>query len=522
MIVAIVALLHPFLYWGMYAGDAVIYLMYGENASQGNYFEFNVGEKSAGATSPGHMLVLSAIFSLFPDNVVPVIVKGLTIIFWYGLLVLLFMFTRSLFDDYRLACIATLILALLPGAVYNATIGMENGIFAFFIFLWMWLVFRWGWFSNRNMTIAREITLGLLLGAACWIRPEGFIVFVTAILYRLFLNRQPLNTLVAIGRRSLILTVPFLIVVAGLIYFHFSQTGRLVPSSAVARMIMSYQQSFRIGFIMFNPKFIVRLMCYFPLTLFWLIGAWAVCTKRSISRNQDIERFFSMLFMIVFIIYSTVLGSAHLARYTIFIMPAMVIGSMRGLSWVWENRGSMPLPKKAPSMRVIFLVLAGFLGVVFAIETRMRLDLGSPNGLAALMKVPGERRRLSDELYQRLGNPSSLPIAIACQEVQMRYWLDERFVIRSLDGRVDSVLLQHYRDGNVDHIGYIKERNIDFIVGTPNYNRDKAAWGLDRLHALDPSESTYHEGLIFRRLPVPGYLFRVEHHRRNWEPRKER
>jgi hypothetical protein len=45
---------------------------------------------------------------------------------------------------------------------------------------------------------------------------------------------------------------------------------------------------------------------------------------------------------------------------------------------------------------------------------------------------------------------------------------------------VDPVLLKYTHPDQVDHTGYLKERNVDFLLATPNYNRDKAFWSLQR------------------------------------------
>jgi hypothetical protein len=90
--------------------------------------------------------------------------------------------------------------------------------------------------------------------------------------------------------------------------------------------------------------------------------------------------------------------------------------------------------------------------------------------------------------------------------VQIRYWLGRRFIVRSLDGRVDPVLLKYARPGQVDHIGYLKERNVNFLLTTPNYNRDKA---LQRLDTLEPGHTVSYRDLTFTRLPSKGTVIRV-------------
>jgi hypothetical protein len=142
------------------------------------------------------------------------------------------------------------------------------------------------------------------------------------------------------------------------------------------------------------------------------------------------------------------------------------------------------------------------LGGVFLVETDLRLGLDSHASLWRSMKAPSERQAFSDALFNQLGQPQALPISIALQEVQVRYWLDDRFEVRSLDGRVDPVLLDHATRNKVDHIGYLKERRVQFLLDTPAYNRDPHLWSLRRLAELQPGEALDHEGLAFSRLPV--------------------
>jgi hypothetical protein len=118
------------------------------------------------------------------------------------------------------------------------------------------------------------------------------------------------------------------------------------------------------------------------------------------------------------------------------------------------------------------------------------------------MKAPKERESFSNALFDRVGQPENLPIAIALQEVQIRYWLDDRFVVNSLDGRTDPLLLDYASSNGIDHIGYLKARDIRFLLDTPRYNKDSQAWSLLDLNSLEANDTTDHAGLTFTRLPV--------------------
>jgi len=499
----LVLVLAPLIYIGNYAGDSQVHLTYGENAAHGNFFEFNPGEKSPGVTSPGYMLFIAAFFKLSPNIAVPAILKAANILFWYALLAVFFLVAKQLLRSSIWAWVATLAAGLLPGSVYNATIGMENGIFGFVVFLWVLVAVRSGWFDvspKRDKGIRSELVLGSLLGLGCWLRPEGFIVAGIALGYRTFGAVYSHQAVASTLSRSAVFLIPFLAITGGLVYFHFSQTGHLIPTSGVSRILSSNvaADTLQIGQFFVSPKFTIRLAQYFPLTILWLVGNWLLITGRGhLLGYRGPVGFLVLLFWAAFILYSTILGSTHLARYIIFIMPALVLVAIMGAKWLWDS-WSPPIRPTLLTARTA--VAAGFiiaLGVIFSLETNLRLGLDSQASLWKSMKAAEERKAFSDELFNRLGQPEDLPIIIGLQEVQARYWLDERYVVRSLDGRVDPVLLQHATRDGVDHAGYIKDRGIKFLLATPSYNRDPERWSLQQLNGLKPGQSLSHEGLIF-------------------------
>jgi hypothetical protein len=76
---------------------------------------------------------------------------------------------------------------------------------------------------------------------------------------------------------------------------------------------------------------------------------------------------------------------------------------------------------------------------------------------------PGAVARYSDRLCQ-IVQCEGAPVVIAAREVQLRLRLDQRFVVRSLDGIVDYRLASYIRNKHVDHLGYLSERKVDVVV----------------------------------------------------------
>ena len=184
----------------------------------------------------------------------------------------------------------------------------------------------------------------------------------------------------------------------------------------------------------------------------------------------------------------------------------MVLTAVIGAKWLWSLE--LPKSRSLPNyvIRGALVAFAIALGGVFLAETNLRMQLDSQASLWKSMKAPSQRESFSNQLFQLLGRPQELPISLAMQEVQVRYWLDDRFVVRSLDGRVDPALLKHVDGDRFDHVGYIRERKVRFLLETPNYNRDKDIWSLKRLNELRPGESLTHDGLTFSRLPTDALL----------------
>ena len=62
-------------------------------------------------------------------------------------------------------------------------------------------------------------------------------------------------------------------------------------------------------------------------------------------------------------------------------------------------------------------------------------------------------------------------IIVALQEVQARLRLDDRFIVRSLDGIVDNQLIKFIDSNNcIRHLDYLKYRQVDLIMAFPDYS----------------------------------------------------
>ena len=498
-------LAYPAAYLGMYAGDALIHLAYAENAAAGRLFEFNPGEKSSGVTSPGFMLLLAAFFKIASAYYVPALVKALNLLAWYALAFVVWLTARRVLGSDGWAFLAAVTAGLLPGSAYNATIGMESGLFALAVMLFLYLAARWKWlFGDRPREAWQGVAIGVTLGVAAWLRPEGFVVGAIALAYATAMLRRDGLGVARIAARLAASVAVFAAVAGSMLLFHVWMTGDLIMTSGASRVALSAARSIGLGPLPFTPDFSERLLQYAPLTGAALLGGVLLATGRVRPRTR-IEPLMVVLFCVFFAAYSTVLASDHLARYVIFLMPMLVITAAVGARWLWDTLSAAGSPRALRLRLGAFALGAAGLTAVFAVETHLRRGLGTHDALRAAMDAPGERTAYSDRMLAALGNPAQRPVSLAYEEVQVRYHFDDRFVIRSLDGRVDRKLLDYVEDGNYDHLGYVRARGVDFIMETVNNNRDPGVWSLAELARLEAGEELARDGVVLRRLPGAGY-----------------
>ena len=481
----LVVIAEPFVFARAFAGDAEVHLVFAESAARGRFFEFNPGERVSGETSPGYMMLGAALFRTMPAAWVPVALKIVDLAAWYALCWLVYAVATRLLDgggptsDRIWPAIAAVAAAAMPGSVYNANVGMENGLFAAMIWWWILLATRWRWFDTRGGSVPRELAGASILGIACWLRPEGAVVAALAHAFRLRRARPPLR----VWLPSLLVTGA---IGAGCLAFQYAFTGDLVATSMLSRRVLAMPRTFAVGSIAVDPTFAKRLLAYLPLTALFVVGL-----RSNRTPVTTVERFLRLMLGVFFVMYS-LSGSPQLARYLIFLMPILAIGAVRGARAAWRNGGGRA--------RIAVGIAAVGMLAIDAVEPYYRVRPYSRKAIFGAMDAPANRGRRTEALLRDLGDPVKRPVVVACESVQLRYEVDDRIVVRSLDGRADRALLGFVRDGVVDHIGYLRARKVDYVTDAPNYNRDGAAWPLAALKGLRPNEGVEREGVAFRRL----------------------
>ena len=492
----LIVLLYPLAYADVYAGDAAIHLIYAENAARGHFYEFNLGEVTAGVTSTGYMLLLAGLFRVLPAPLVPIAAKLLGSLAWFASLAFVYSAARRWLQDWRWAAAAALVCGLLPGSVHNANVGMETPFFLLWTTGWLALAARWGWFDGAPAPLRRDIGAGALLGLGFWLRPEAVLVSAAAFPVRalsVWRRRGPTAALGAVLPGA----AAALAVAAAVMLFHHHHSDLWLPTSGRSRMYLATLTSWRLGPLLFDPAFAQRLLVYAPLTGLFLVGSVQLLRQRS-----GWGRFAVVQFVLGFGLYSFVTGAHHLSRYTAFLLPGFVLVAGVGaqkLAAVFPGRRRLVLGSLAVAVAALFAVEGTIR--IFNLDPRGEDRLGRRGTFGELRHAPQQRQAHSEAWLERLGQPPERPVVLAMQEVDLRYYLDNRFVVRSLDGRVDPLLLDFAAPDYVDHIGYFRARGVHFLLDAPNYIREyEHRFSLAWLQSLAPGAHGSHEGMRFERL----------------------
>src|SRR4051812_43660549 len=146
LIVLAAAVLHPWMYFNIFSGDAEIHLVYARNFLDGYPLQFNPGQPSSGQTSMGFMfLVVVPAMKLFGPAGAPPVMKLVGLLSLYAIAYETWLLARRLDLSVPWALTAAAATLLMPGSVYNGMLGSENAFFGALALGWILLALRRGW-----------------------------------------------------------------------------------------------------------------------------------------------------------------------------------------------------------------------------------------------------------------------------------------------------------------------------------------------------------------------------------------
>lgn len=479
------------------AGDAQVHLAIAEHFALGRPFQYNPNsEIVVASTSPFWTLLLTSYY-LVAGRWTPLLLSLTNLALWLVSAALLYRVAKAQWRMRGMWLAAVLLLWLgHTTVVANALGGLENILSAMQLLLLAWLAGRW----RDGLKPGRSVKLGLLIGWMLLTRPDGGLFGLVALgLY--LLGNWPsgrsqwaffVGQLLLIGAAAVVVLAPWY-------GYQYNVTGQLVTDSSVARLYNGRQGSLTLipGILYFHPKVLVSLATAFlPLVAGYLltaghllVGLWRARRQRTTFLHERYPQVAAVLLVATgFLFYSFVIGAEAFGRYFLPLYPFLfltgVAGFKRAYAWMVKDGRRPAIVAKAAVPLIVMAAL--FMLGTSAVDYYRRLVPGrymvnevldviygpahrqyySPN-LPTLIAAPQERPQQTVALLSDLGMTGEGHVSIAVTEVQLRYFLDERVEVLSLDGRTSADILAY----------------TDPLTGVPDFERYFLATRPDFVHA---------------------------------------
>lgn len=463
------------------AGDAQVHLAIAEAFAAGRPFQFNPGgEIVVASTSPFWTMLLALYFRLVGPWT-PVLLALTAVIFWLAAGYMLYRAARDLWGLRGVALGAVVLLWLgHTTLVANALGGLENVAAALQMLLLYYTLAARPPAASR--AIRRSGTIGLLLGWALLTRPDsGLFALLLVVLALPLLWASGDDRRVGVRGLFLIALVALAVVLPWFAY-QYALTGSILTDSSMARLYNGRMGALPLitGLLYLHPKALVSLATAFlPLAAGFLLTAGHLARRFGrphASRLALYRELFPPIAAVLLVVagvlfYTFVVGAEAFGRYFLPLFPFYFLAGVHGLTLLSHRLVAAGRRRLAVTLLVLaglFLVTTGALDAYrrlgpgrYAPQRALDVIYGPANrryyaaNVPFLVAAPARRAALTDGFLLDLGAPPAGGVAIAVTEVQLRYFLDERVTVLSLDGRTSAGILNY----------------VDPASGVPNFER---------------------------------------------------
>lgn len=491
------------------AGDAQVHLAIAEAFADGRPFRFNPGgEIVVASTSPFWTMMLTLFFRAV-GALTPAALSAVDVGLWLAAGYILYRAARDLWS-FRGPALGAIVLLWLAHTVIvaNALGGLENVAGAFQLLALYYLAAGGGRRSDQPLSRRRAALIGAILGWAMLTRPDSgafalllFVLSIPVVLYSDAIRRggspdagghesgSP-GRRFATSRLLLILFVAAAIPLPWFAYQH-SITGVFLTDSSMARLYNGRMGSLMLipDWLYLHPKAIVSLgSAFLPLALGGvvtaadLVGRFRRAKARRLTFYREAFPEIAAVALVIggTLFYTFVVGAEAFGRYFLPLFPFFFLAGVAGLALIHDRLVASGRSRAAVA---IVILSALFLVSTSALDYYRRLGPGrftperaldviygpahrryySPN-MPLLVTAPARRHEFTDGLLDDLGTPRAERVSIAVTEVQLRYFLDERVTVLSLDGRTSADILRY-----VDPTTGVPDFEAYFLDARPDY-----------------------------------------------------
>jgi len=490
------------------AGDAQVHLAIAEAFADGRPFRFNPGgEIVVASTSPFWTMMLAISFGLL-DHYTPALLSAVNVWLWLAAAYVLFRVARDLWQ-FRGARLWAVMLLWLGHTtiVANALGGLENVAGALQLSALYYLVAA-ARTSDRPLSARRAVAIGAILGWALLTRPDSgaFALFLFILsLPQLFcrdLSRHgaPSDVAGCESNRAGLWPVAHLLILILLIaaiiplpwfMYQYSVTGSFLTDSSMARLYNGRMGAMMLipDLLYLHPKALVSLgSAFLPLTLGFVVTAarlaqdlWQAKVNRLRLYREEFPKIAAVTLVIAgTAFYTFIVGAEAFGRYFLPLFPFFFLAGVAGLATVYRwlaTGGHRRLALAVVALAALFLAATSTLDAYrrlvpgrFLPERALDVLYGpahlhyySPN-VPLLVATPARRSEFTAGFLHDLSLPATARVSIAVTEVQLRYFLDERVTVLSLDGRTSANVL-HY----VNSTTGVPDFEAYFLAVRPDY-----------------------------------------------------
>jgi hypothetical protein len=413
-------------------GDAVIHFVFARNFSAGHFFEYNIGEKASGSTSPLWTCLLSLVHTLNPDGFIDNS-KIFSILIYLSTFILIYFVGSKLYKNKTIGLYSVFLWTCFVHLAEYATTGMETPLYIAVLLLSLLLSVHI--FSNNSISRIKIFLLGLVLGTIPIIRPEGIIFSLLIFgLVALFGRRDKLNYYYIV-----LMLLGFFLTFSPYYIFSYIKMGHLIPSSGQGRLLTAYEFSNNTFGIRWSPEAIKLFLRTIPLLCFLLAIHGLLSTEKKLGTDSPFILLISgwiiwNIFFFTFIFPDVM----NIERYMYSVFPFLVLLAGYGLHDYITYIGTKISAKSVIVLLVVFFVLVN----LRALKTSYLISQSA---------VPFDMV-IEKELCDWLESNTDKNDLILTYEVQQKYCLDRSII--SLDGIIDGKIIPYF---------YKKSDLVDFL-----------------------------------------------------------
>lgn len=467
---AIVTVHVPFL--THFAGDAQVHLAFAESFVQGRPFQYNINDSLVMASSSPFWTLLLLVFFALLGPLTPIAIKVTSVVCWVATTYLLYKVSRDVYNWSSWGRIVLLAVWLTNTAIIaNALGGLENILSAVQLLLIYFLCIL----AVQNLSWRISTGLGFLLGWATLTRLDGAVFAGTIVLSVFVVKSMVLKNRrrKLLGHLVLILLLSVLVILPWYAY-QYSLTGQVVSDSVLARFYEGRRTAVPLlkGILYFHTKTMLTLgTVFFPLAVgsvlalkSWRKWVYRVSnqTAPTLIKVYPLLATIIVLFIGIFF-YTFVVGAEHFGRYFLPVFPFFFLLGFTGL---WSMLDTVS--KKHPVLlRVVVVLVVCYLMLGSCVDFHRRVFLGRHFSVNLLetVRAPERRVQTTNRYLEKFGVAPGQSVGIAMREVQLRYFVDDRINVLSLDGRASTQILDYIdKDtGMPDFDQYLEQTKPDFI-----------------------------------------------------------